>query len=184
MPPISPHDSPPPEPAPAPPPLERVADYPRPPRLEPCALPLRIEALGRVLARGNRSLRVLETFHPPSLYLPPEAIDLSMLQPTPGASFCEWKGVARYFDLVSPCEADAAAEYRPQRLLRAVWQYPDPTPAYAALAGWYAVYPGLMDGCWLAQERVVPQPGRFYGGWITSWIQGPFKGDPAHPELI
>jgi uncharacterized protein (DUF427 family) len=165
-------------------PLERVADYPRPPRLEPCALPLRIEALGQLFAQGNRSLRVLETFHPPSLYLPPEALNLAMLQPAPGHSFCEWKGVARYFDLVLPLGEAGAEDPRRRRIVRAVWQYPEPVPAFAALAGWYAVYPGLMDGCWLAGERVIPQPGGFYGGWITSWIQGPFKGDPAHPELI
>ena len=170
---------------------ERVADYPRPPRLEPCALPLRVEALGQVLAESDRSLRVLETFHPPTLYLPPEAINLAMLQPAPGHSFCEWKGVARYFDVVAPeglCRGSdqpaAAGQPGLRRLLRAVWQYPEPVPAYAALAGWFAVYPALMDGCWLDGERVVPQPGGFYGGWITHEIQGPFKGDPAHPELI
>jgi uncharacterized protein (DUF427 family) len=166
------------------PPIERVADYPRPPRLEPCALPVRVEALGRVLAAGDRSLRVLETFHPPTLYLPPEMMDLAMLQPAPGHSFCEWKGVARYFDMVLPQSEAPPGEPRLRRLVRAVWQYPEPAPAFAALAGWYGLYPGLMDGCWLNGERVIPQPGGFYGGWITSWIQGPFKGDPSHPELI
>lgn len=156
-------------------PIERVADYPRPPRLEPCDLPLRVEALGQVLASGDRSLRVLETFHPPTLYLPPEAMNLAMLQPAPGHSFCEWKGVARYFTVVAP---DGRS------LERVLWQYPTPTPAYAALAGWFALYPAPMDGCWLDGERVRPQPGGFYGGWITDDLVGPFKGDPAHPELI
>ncbi|QPN64448.1 DUF427 domain-containing protein [Synechococcus sp. CBW1004] len=168
----------------APHPIERVADYPRPPRLEPCALPVRVEALGRVLAEGDRSLRVLETFHPPTLYLPPEAMHLAMLQPAPGHSFCEWKGVARYFDVVLPEGEPSPLNPRLRRLVRAVWQYPEPAPAFAALAGWYAVYPALMDGCWLDGERVIPQPGGFYGGWITSWVQGPFKGDPGHPQLV
>ena len=136
-------------------------------------------ALGQVLAQGNRSLRVLETFHPPTFYLPPETLTLAMLQPAPGHSFCEWKGVARYFDVVVP---DGPSS--PRRLVRALWQYPEPTPAFADLAGWYAVYPALMDAIWLDGERVIPQPGGFYGGWITHEIQGPFKGDPAHPELI
>ena len=71
-----------------------------------------------------------------------------------------------------------------RRLRRAVWTYPEPSQAFAALAGWFAVYPALMDGCWLDGEAVLPQPGGFYGGWISSAVQGPFKGDPAHPELI
>ncbi|MFM7312538.1 MAG: DUF427 domain-containing protein [Cyanobium sp.] len=164
--------------------IERVADYPRPPRLETCGLAVRVEAFGCVLAEADHCLRILETFHPPTIYLPPEAITLSMLQPAPGHSFCEWKGVARYFDVVLPELEEPAGGLRLRRLVRAVWQYPEPAPAYAALAGWYAVYPALMDGCWLAGERVIPQPGGFYGGWISSWIEGPFKGDPAHPELI
>jgi uncharacterized protein (DUF427 family) len=158
---------------------ERVADYPRPPALEVCDAPVRVEALGRLLAETRRSLRVLETFHPPTHYLPPEAMRLELLEPAAGRSFCEWKGVARYFDVV--VDPGTAAE---RRLRRAVWQYPEPTAPFAPLAGWYAVYPALMDGCWLDGERVRPQPGGFYGGWITSRLQGPFKGDPAHPELI
>lgn len=155
---------------------ERVADYPRPPRLEPSSCHVRVEALGQVLADSHRSLRVLETFHPPTVYLPPEAMALELLQPAAGRSFCEWKGVARYFDVVLPGAG--------RRLARAVWQYPAPSAAFAPLAGWYALYPALMDGCWVDGERVLPQPGGFYGGWITSAVEGPFKGDPAHPELI
>jgi uncharacterized protein (DUF427 family) len=154
---------------------ERVADYPRPPALVGCDRHVLVEALGHVLCESHRSLRVLETFHPPTFYLPPEAMALEMLEPVAGHSFCEWKGVARWFDVVS---ADG------RRLRRAVWQYPDPTPSFRALAGWYALYPGAMDGCWLDGERVTPQPGQFYGGWITANVEGPFKGDPHHPELI
>jgi uncharacterized protein (DUF427 family) len=158
---------------------ERVAGYPRPPALRPCDRHVRVEALGRVLCDTRRSLQVLETFHPPVFYLPPEEIDLTLLEPAAGSSFCEWKGVARYFDLVAP---DGGGGER--RLRRALWSYPSPTPAFAALAGWLACYPALMDGCWVDGERVVPQPGGFYGGWITSAVEGPFKGDPLHPELI
>ncbi|MEO1003434.1 MAG: DUF427 domain-containing protein [Cyanobacteria bacterium J06638_7] len=158
---------------------ERVCDFPRPPALEASEALVRVEALGLVLAETRRSLRVLETFHPPTYYLPPEAVRLELLHPCPGASFCEWKGVARYFDLVR--DPGGAAELR---LQRAAWSYHEPSGAFAALAGWIAVYPALMDGCWLDGERVTPQPGGFYGGWITSRVQGPFKGDPAHPELV
>jgi uncharacterized protein (DUF427 family) len=133
-----------------------------------------VRALGEVLAESSGCLRVLETFHPPTVYLPPEALRLELLQPAAGRSCCEWKGVARYYDVV----------VGERRLPRAVWSYPEPTPAFAALAGWFALYPALMEGCWLDGERVQPQPGGFYGGWITAAVQGPFKGDPAHPELI
>ena len=158
---------------------QRVADYPRPPAIDVCERHVRVEALGRVLCDTHRSLRVLETFHPPTFYLPPQAMTLALLEPVAGSTFCEWKGLARYFDLVvdrgTPDE---------RRLERVVWSYPQPTAEYAALAGWFALYPGRMDGCWLDGERVEPQPGGFYGGWITSDVEGPFKGDPSHLELI
>lgn len=158
---------------------ERAAAYPRPPALVPCAQHVRVEALGALLAESRHALRVLETHHPPTYYLPPDALRLELLQPAVGRSFCEWKGVARYFDVV--VAAGTAAE---RRLQRAVWSYPEPTADFAALAGWFALYPALMDGCWVDGERVTPQPGGFYGGWITSAVAGPFKGDPLHPELV
>ena len=153
---------------------ERVCDYPRPPALVRSQQPVLVRALGEVLAESSGCLRVLETFHPPTVYLPPEAMRLELLQPAAGRSVCEWKGVARYYNVV----------VGERRLSRAVWSYPEPTRPFAALAGWFALYPALMDGCWLDGERVTPQPGGFYGGWITSAVQGPFKGDPSHPELI
>jgi uncharacterized protein (DUF427 family) len=154
--------------------VERVADYPRPPALVASDQRIEVIALGEVLVETNVSLRVLETFHPPTVYVPPEAVRQDLLEPAAGRSFCEWKGVARYFSVV----------VGERRIERALWSYQQPTPAFAALAGWFALYPALMDGCWMNGERVEPQPGGFYGGWITSAVQGPFKGDPAHPELI
>ena len=155
--------------------MERVRDYPRPPRLDACQNQIRVEVLGEVLVETQRSLRVLETFHPPTYYLPPEAMNQGLLVPAPGRpSFCEWKGVASYYDVV-------AGE---QRINRAVWTYNHPSERFRELAGWFALYPGQMDGCWVNGERVIPQQGGFYGGWITSQVEGPFKGDPNHPELI
>ncbi|QNI91774.1 hypothetical protein SynBOUM118_01414 [Synechococcus sp. BOUM118] len=155
--------------------MERVRDYPRPPRLDACQDQIRVEVLGEVLVETERSLRVLETFHPPTYYLPPEAMNQGLLVPAPGRpSFCEWKGVASYYDVV-------AGE---QRINRAVWTYNHPSERFRELAGWFALYPGQMDGCWVNGERVIPQQGGFYGGWITSQVEGPFKGDPNHPELI
>ncbi|TCD57172.1 DUF427 domain-containing protein [Synechococcus sp. BS55D] len=153
---------------------ERVADYPRPPRLEPSSDLVLVKVAGEVLYEGTGTWRVLETFHPPTYYLPPEGIKQSLLHPAVGRSFCEWKGVAEYFDIVAGG----------RRIHRAVWRYPTPTADFKAIQGWFALYPALMDGCWLNGEPVIPQPGGFYGGWISSAVVGPFKGDPAHPELI
>ena len=155
--------------------VERVSNYPRPPRLEPSHEHILVTALGETLVETDRSLRVLETFHPPTYYLPPEAMRSELIHPVGGRpSFCEWKGVASYFDVVV---AD-------RRLTRAVWTYSNPSERFSELAGWFALYPQIMDGCWVEGERVVPQQGGFYGGWITSRVEGPFKGDPNHPELI
>jgi uncharacterized protein (DUF427 family) len=90
------------------------------------------------------------------------------LRPAAGTSWCEWKGEAAYFDVVV---GERAAD-------RAAWTYPDPTPPFAALADHLAFFAGRMDACYLDDELVTPQPGSFYGGWITSDIVGPFKGDP------
>jgi uncharacterized protein (DUF427 family) len=135
---------------------------------------VRVQALGEQLCDTHYSLRVLETFHPPTFYLPPESMNRALLAPVDGGTFCEWKGVACYSDVV----------VGDQRLVRSVWQYADPTPPFRELAGWYALYPGRMDGCWVDGEPVRAQPGGFYGGWITNDVEGPFKGDPNHPELI
>lgn len=148
---------------------ESVWDYPRPPRLEDVAARIRVVFGGRVVADTLRAKRVLETSHPPTYYIPPEDIAPGCLEPVAGTSFCEWKGVARYFDVVVGDE----------RAPRAAWSYPEPAPSFEAIAGYVAFYPGPMDACYVGEERARPQPGGFYGGWITSAIRGPFKGGPG-----
>lgn len=148
---------------------ESVWDYPRPPRLEPFAGVITIELGGQVIASTDHSWRVLETSHPPTFYLPRAAFVPGVLRDAPGSSMCEWKGQARYYDLVT----DTAVASR------AAWTYPRPTPAFAAIKGAVAVMPGLVDRCTIDGETVVPQPGGFYGGWITSRVVGPFKGIPG-----
>jgi len=145
---------------------ESVWDYPRPPALEPCTRRVRIELGGRVIADSRDALRILETSHPPTIYVPPADIAADCLKPAGGRSFCEWKGVATYFDIVAGDRREPAAG----------WTYPDPVRSYAALRDHVAVYPGRMDACWLDDERVRSQDGDFYGGWITDDIVGPFKG--------
>lgn len=148
---------------------ERVADYPRPPRLEPSDRRLRIEFAGAIIAETRAAWRVLETTHPPVWYLPPDAFLPGVLRPAPGSSFCEWKGAARYWTLAHD---GRVAE-------RAGWSYPSPTPGFLPIRDHVAVYAGPMDGCFVDGERVRPQPGGFYGGWITDDVIGPFKGGPG-----
>jgi len=148
---------------------ESVWQYPRPPALEPCVRRVRIELGGRVIADSTAALRILETSHPPTIYVPPDDIDAGCFVPAAGRSFCEYKGVAAYLDLVAGERREPAAG----------WTYPAPVERYAALRDHVAVYPGRMDACWLDDERVSSQDGDFYGGWITADISGPFKGGPG-----
>lgn len=149
---------------------ESVWDYPRPPRLEAVSDRVEIEAGGRLIARTDAAVRCLETSHPPVYYLPRAAFADGVLQPARGAaSYCEFKGRAEYFDLV----IDGC------RIARAAWRYPAPTPGFEALRDRVAVYPSRMDACRVADETATAQEGDFYGGWITSWIAGPFKGGPG-----
>ena len=156
-------------PLPAGPGQESVWDYPRPPRVDPSTELVEVHLGGEVIARSTASLRVLETSHPPTYYLPASAFAPGALRPTTGHTSCEWKGKASYVDLVT------AAATAP----RAGWSYPEPIAGFEALVGHIAVMPSLVDACFVDGERVLPQEGGFYGGWITSRVVGPFKGVPG-----
>lgn len=159
-----------------------VWDYPRPPRLEICDRPIEIVFNGVTIAATQRSQRVLETTHPPVYYIPPEDIQMQYLVPTSRRSFCEWKGVAGYYRLAV---GDASGLGKGDRQLDDVaWFYPEPTEAFAALRNHVAFYARPMDRCTVGGERVIPQPGNFYGGWITSDIVGPFKSGPGLYESV
>ncbi len=146
---------------------ESVWDYPRPPRIEPDRRRVSVYWGETVLAATRSAVRVLETAGPPTFYLPPEDVATEHLRPTPQGSHCEWKGNAAFFDVIGGPE-------------QAAWTYPDPYPEFASIAGWFAFYPtGLA--CHVGEERVRPQPGAYYGGWITSEVVGPFKGGPECP---
>ena len=148
---------------------ESVWDYPRPPRLEPFRGSITIEFAGRLIASATDGWRVLETSHPPTYYLPQDAFAPGVLRDASGSSWCEWKGQARYYDLVTDTKVAPAA----------AWTYPRPSPGFAPIAGAIAVMAAAVDRCTVNGEQVVPQPGGFYGGWITSWVVGPFKGIPG-----
>ena len=155
-----------PQPEPPGPGQESVWDYPRPPRVEPSTAEIEIRLGGEVIARSRSSYRVLETSHPPSYYVPREAFADDVLRPVEGTSFCEWKGRASYYDLVTPARTAQ----------RAAWTYPSPTSGFEVIRDHLAVMPGLVDACLVDGEVARPQEGGFYGGWITSRVTGPFKG--------
>lgn len=148
---------------------ESVWSYPRPPRVERVAARVRVEFGGVVIADTTAALRVLETSHPPNYYLPSDDVMLEVLRPADGSSLCEWKGEARYWSIVV---GDRVAT-------SAAWSYPDPFDDYAQVAGHLSLYCGAMDACWVGEYRARPQPGGFYGGWITPDVVGPFKGSPG-----
>jgi uncharacterized protein (DUF427 family) len=148
---------------------ESVWDYPRPPRVEPSGESVEVWLGGVRVAASTRSVRVLETSHPPAYYLPADDFAPGALRSTEGSSWCEFKGEAAYFDVIG---ADAVAP-------RAAWTYPRPSRGFEALDGLVAVMPGAMDRCTVDGEVVRPQSGGFYGGWITARVVGPFKGGPG-----
>jgi len=145
---------------------ESVWDYPRPPRIEATARRVRVLFDGEVIAETTRALRLLETSHPPVYYIPLADVRREYLVPSRRHSFCEFKGRADYFTLA----------HDGQRAPEAAWSYPRPSPGYEQLADHVAFYPGRVDACFVDDERVEPQAGDFYGGWITADIVGPFKG--------
>lgn len=148
---------------------ESVWDYPRPPRLERSQSRLRVVFAGETVADSHSGYRVLETSHPPVYYIPQNDVRLDLLTPAPGQSFCEFKGVAQYWTLA----------VNGQTAEKAAWSYPDPTNSFRTIRDYLAFYTSRVDECWVDDERVQPQAGDFYGGWITSRIVGPFKGAPG-----
>ncbi|MDP2401637.1 MAG: DUF427 domain-containing protein, partial [Actinomycetota bacterium] len=137
---------------------ESVWAYPRPPASVPADRHIVVRFGGRVIADSVRAVKVMETSHPPVYYLPPDDVSLELLEPSPHRTFCEFKGEARYY---TARVGDAVAH-------NAGWYYPHPSPGYEILADHIAFYPALMDECTVDGEVVKPQPGRFYGGWVTS----------------
>jgi uncharacterized protein (DUF427 family) len=148
---------------------ESVWDYPRPPRVEACRRRARVLHRGVLVAESARAVRVLETSHPPGIYLPRDDVSPGVLVPSPTATFCEFKGRASYWNL-------SVAD---DTVTDAAWSYEDPSPGYERIAGYISFYPGRVDACFLDDEAVVAQSGDFYGGWITADIEGPFKGGPG-----
>ena len=147
---------------------ESVWDYPRPPRLAPDARDVVVRWGDTEVGRTRRAVRVLETAHPPSFYLPWVDVDRRLFEAASGTSMCEWKGAARYWSLVDG----------ERRLDLVAWSYPQPFAGAELLADCLAFYPSSLE-CRVDGALVTPQPGGFYGGWITPELAGPFKGAPG-----
>ena len=156
-------------PDPAQPGQESVWSYPRPAVPQPSHRHLKVVHRDVIIADTRKGIRTLETSHPPSYYFPPGDIAPFVLQPSRRRSFCEWKGEAIYFDVLVYAET----------LRDVAWSYPDPNAAFRSLRNHVAFYAGPFDGCFVDDERVTPQPGSYYGGWITTHVAGPFKGTPG-----
>jgi uncharacterized protein (DUF427 family) len=134
--------------------------------LEDTAKRIQVVFNGVTIADTQGAKRVLETSHPPVYYIPPDDIQMQYLSPSPRTTFCEWKGRGGYYTLI----------VGDRRVDDVAWYYPDPTPDFASIQNYVAFYPAPMDGCYVDGELVQPQPGNFYGGWITADVVGPFKG--------
>ena len=148
---------------------ESVWDYPRPPRVEPSSRHVVVRFGGMTIADSRQALRVLETTHPPVFYVPPHHVRMELMTLGTLHTQCEYKGTASYYDI----SLDG-------RIARNVaWVYPDPLPGFEKLRGHLAFYPGRVDEAFVDGERVTPQEGSFYGGWITKDVVGPFKGAPG-----
>jgi len=148
---------------------ESVWDYPRPPRVEPVRQRVRVQFAGILLADTERALRVCETSSPPVYYVPPADVAMDHLERSQRTSFCEWKGLASYW----------SARAGGQSAKDAGWSYPDPDEGFEAIRDYLAFYPRRMDACFVGDDRVAPQPGFYYGGWVTPNLVGPFKGVPG-----
>lgn len=147
---------------------ESVWDYPRPPRLEPDSRRVRVMHDSVLLAETNRAIRVLETASPPTFYIPRSDVAMVLLTEAAGGSHCEWKGAATYWSL----RGDSAF------MSHVGWSYEEPYPEFTAIRGYLSFYPAKLD-CYVGAVRAAPQPGGFYGGWVTPDVVGPFKGEPG-----
>ena len=147
---------------------ESVWDYPRPPAIVVDQRRVEVRRGNLIIADSRQNYRILETASPPTFYIPPHNVRIQLLELLPKSSLCEWKGAAQYWLLRDPPGSQHSIG----------WCYPTPNPPFEAIAGYFSFYPSLVE-CFVGGEQVRPQPGEFYGGWVTSEIVGPYKGEPG-----
>ena len=145
---------------------ESVWDYPRPPITDSDTRHILVKASGVTLAETDRAVRVLETASPPTFYISTDDVNSELLEKASGTSFCEWKGQATYWNVI----------VNGAKTAKAAWSYHNPSERFKEIDGYFSFYPALVD-CYVDGEKVTPQPGGFYGGWVTSEIAGPMKGE-------
>jgi hypothetical protein len=87
------------------------------------------------------------------------------------SSYCEWKGSATYWNIDIPGSASSKVQNR-------IWSYAKPNKGFIDIKDYLSFYAGPWD-CYVDGEKVEPQPGDFYGGWVTSEIVGQVKGGPG-----
>ena len=145
---------------------ESVSDYPLPPSVEKTTKKVQVIFQEVTIAETVRAKRVLQKGHPPVYYIPQEDVQMKYLIPTSKNSTCEYKGKAVYYDL----------RVGEKTVTAAGWSYPEPTKGYEDIKDYIAFYPRLMDACYVDGEKVTPEPGEYFGGWVTSDILGPFEG--------
>ena len=147
---------------------ESVWDYPRPPMADADSRKVVVKAFGVIILETSRAIRILETASSPTFYIPPVDIDTDFLEQASGSSFCEWKGKATYWNVT----------VNGRNLQKAAWSYHNPSERFKEIDGYFSFYPARVD-CYVDGEKVIPQPGGYYGGWVTSEIVGPMKGGPG-----
>ena len=109
----------------------RIPDAKHPITIEPSPGRVRITFGDRVIADTDRALVLAEAGYPPVHYVPLDAIDTEVLEPSSHRTYCPYKGDASYFTLR---DGDRIAQ-------DAVWRYVTPYDAVAPIASHVAFYP-------------------------------------------
>jgi uncharacterized protein (DUF427 family) len=90
---------------------------------------------GRVIADTDRALVLQESTYPAVYYLPLDAVDAEVLEPTSHQTYCPYKGDASYYSLV---DGEKVVE-------NAVWSYVTPYDSVTEIAGHVAFYPQQVE---------------------------------------
>ena len=146
--------------------IEKVWHYPRPAIWEYYRGTIEVIHNNEVIAKTKNAIRILETSHPPTYYIPNDNVVTSLLNKNNDRSFCEWKGTASYFDY-----------YNNNEYINNIgWCYSNPYYKFLPIKNFISFYASKVDKCFVDKKEVFKQEGSYYGGWITDNLIGPFKG--------